>query len=131
MIYSKKELRMVIGGVDPIQYLKAKGLDFTVIGKDTAQIFYIKNKLDFKSVCEIENVLKVEYRLSNIDVIDKTIKLVKELYNGDKYMNIEEAVIKDRDLVNLLVEEDILTVTEYNNYKVGVSYKFLAKILDI
>ncbi len=131
MIYSKKELRMVIGGVDPIQYLKAKGLDFTVIGKDTTHIFYIKNKLEFKSVCEIENVLKVEYRLSNIDVIDKTIKLVKELYNGDKYMNIEEAVIKDRDLVNLLVEEDILTVTEYNNYKVGVSYKFLAKILDI
>lgn len=131
MIYSKKELRMVIGGVDPGQYLKTNGYDFMVIGKDTAQIFYIKNKLDFKSVCEIENVLKVEYRLSNIDVIDKTIKLVKELYNGDKYMNIEEAVIKDRDLVNLLVEEDILTVTEYNNYKVGVSYKFLAKILDI
>lgn len=131
MIYSKKELRMVIGDVDPGQYLKTNGYDFMVIGKDTAQIFYIKNKLDFKSVCEIENVLKVEYRLSNIDVIDKTIKLVKELYNSDKYMNIEEAVIKDRDLVNLLVEEDILTVTEYNNYKVGVSYKFLAKILDI
>lgn len=131
MIYSKDELRKLIGVTDLIQYLKNKGYNYTMVGKGGKQLFYIKDKLEFKGINTIEEVLKQEYKITDVVTIDKTIKLVKELYVEDRYLNIEEAIIKDRELVNLLVEEGILTITEYNNYKVSVTYKFLAKVLEI
>ena len=131
MIFTEKELREVIDDKEPHLYLKDKAIDYIKIGQGDKRIFYIKDKLEFKCINAIEEVLKQDYKINDVAIIDKTIKLVKELYVEDKYINIEEVVIGDRDLVNLLVEEGILTITEYNNYKVSVTYKFLTKVLEV
>ncbi|MGL4731700.1 MAG: hypothetical protein ACRCW0_08955 [Clostridium sp.] len=131
MIFTEQELKERIGSKEPQLYLKDKAINFTKLGKGDKQIFYIKDKLEFKCINTIEEVLKQDYKITDVATIDKTIKLTKELYVEDKYINVEESIIGDRDLVNLLVEEGILTITEYNNYKVSVSYKFLAKVLEV
>lgn len=131
MVFTEKELKERIGSKEPQLYLKDKAINFTKIGKGDKQIIYIKDKLEFKSINTIEEVLKQDYKITDVATINKTIKVVKELYSKDRYINIEEAIVGDRDLVTLLVEECILTITEYNNYKIGVSNKFLAKVLEI
>lgn len=129
MIYSIEELRREVGNIDVNEFLINGSVEHILVGEGGNQLVYIKDKLRFKSINDIEEVLKKDYKILDVSELDGAVMLVKEIYLNNMYVSIEEAK-RYGGLVNKLVDKGVLSVSDYNN-SIEVSYKLLAKVLLI
>lgn len=129
MIFTKKELQEAIGGKEIIDYLDKKGYIYMVIGSKERPLYVVEDKLKLKGRLEIEDIVKGFYCIEG-SMVDRVVDSIMEIYNSEESINIKDLVAKDRALVDVLLQEDIV-MYDYNNYNVSVRYSLLAKILEV
>lgn len=129
MIFKEYELRDIIGSRGIEDYLKEKGYRYIQVCSKDKKLYLIEDKLKLKSMVVIEDILKREYGISD-DMVADVIDMLIGVYESEESTNIKDLVIKDRAIVDVLLQNEIL-MYDYHNYNVQIRYSLLAKILEV
>lgn len=129
MIFKEYELRDIIGSMGIEAYLKEKGYRYIQVCSKDKKLYLIEDKLKLKPMLVIEDILKQEYNVDDA-ILNNVIDMLIGVYESEESVNIKDLVIKDRAVVDVLLQNEIL-MYDYHNYNVQIRYSLLAKILEV
>lgn len=129
MIFRENELQGLVGTMDVEFYLQEKGYAYMYVGSKDKVYYLIENKLKLKPMVVIEDILKQEYNVDDA-ILNNVIDMLIGVYESEESTNIKDLVIKDRTVVDVLLQNEML-MYDYRNYNIQIRYPLLAKILEV
>lgn len=129
MIFRENELQGLVGTMDVEFYLQEKGYAYMSVGSKDKVYYLIENKLKLKPMVVIEDILKQEYNVDDA-ILNNVIDMLIGVYESEESVNIKDLVIKDKTVVDVLLQNEML-MYDYRNYNIQIRYSLLAKILEV
>ncbi len=129
MIFRENELQGLVGTMDVEFYLQEKGYAYMYVGSKDKVYYLIENKLKLKPMVVIEDILKQEYNVDDA-ILNNVIDMLIGVYESEESVNIKDLVIKDKTVVDVLLQNEML-MYDYRNYNIQIRYSLLAKILEV